>query len=128
TPETHPDIHFWTLKDYKAWIDTPKVQVADRGKEHYLKDKDGSEVSGKCLTEIQAVVCGAWAKLVNQKLAPQIWGKLSASGQHLFHSLMETSYPLFTYSEGHQKLEHLAQNLYCAWCINNLDKVCNWKK
>ncbi|KIK78624.1 hypothetical protein PAXRUDRAFT_163455, partial [Paxillus rubicundulus Ve08.2h10] len=73
-------------------------------------------------------VHGAWAKLVNWKLTPQVWGELSTSGQHLFHSLMETGYPLFTYAKGHWKLEHLAQNSYSAWHINHLDEGCNWKK
>ncbi|KAF8833177.1 hypothetical protein BDN67DRAFT_1059975 [Paxillus ammoniavirescens] len=128
TLETHPGIRFWTLKDYKAWIDTPEAQVMDRGKEPYLEDKDGNAVSGKRLAEIRAAVRGAWAELVNWKLAPQVWGELSASGQHLFHSLMETRYPLFTYAEGHWKLERLACNSYSAWRINHLDEECNWKK
>ncbi|KIK81518.1 hypothetical protein PAXRUDRAFT_94015, partial [Paxillus rubicundulus Ve08.2h10] len=59
----------------------------------YLEDKDGNAVSGKRLAEIRAAVHGAWAELVNRKLAPQVWGELSASGQHLSHSLMETRYP-----------------------------------
>ncbi|KAG1830788.1 hypothetical protein EV424DRAFT_1374497 [Suillus variegatus] len=58
---------------------------------------------------------------------PQSWGKVSASGRQLVHSLMEDTFPLFKFADNGWKLDFLATSSYPSWRRNNLDSDNNRK-
>ncbi|KAF8139719.1 hypothetical protein EV363DRAFT_1153041 [Boletus edulis] len=89
--------------------------------EIYLENENGDSISMKELTEIRTTVHSAWAELVNQRLAPQVWGQLAASGRQLFHSIVESKHPVLMYDNNHWKVKRLAQQSYSAWRWQHLD-------
>ncbi|KAG2337327.1 hypothetical protein BDR05DRAFT_993076 [Suillus weaverae] len=129
SPTTHPNVHFWEQVDFLKWYDTPAGQ--GRNSSHlnmaYLEDKNGHTVSSRTVKAIQRVLRGGWSELVTCKIAPQSWGKLSASGRQLIHIFMENEFPLFKLTNNGWKLDHLATTTYPAWRRNNLDANGYWK-
>ena len=109
------------------WLDSPGALGSRRSKMAYLEDENGEAVSSRTIKAIRRVLCGGWSELVNRKIAPQSWGKLSASGRQLIHSFMENEFPLFKFAKNGWKLDHLATSTYPAWRRSNLDGNCGWK-
>jgi hypothetical protein len=128
TPKTHPKVRWWTMGQFENWLKTPEAMATVCTTEPYLENENGDSISMKELTEIRTTVRSAWAKLVNRKLAPRVWGQLAASGKQLFHSIIESKHPILTYDNDHWKVEHLAQWSYSAWRRQHLDDEGNWKK
>lgn len=126
TCDSHLHIRFWMIRNYECWLDTSEVQIAQQGKEPYLKKETGESVSSEKLTNLHACLRSIWAELTNLKHTPQTWGELNASGGKLFHSHMDCAYPLFKCAKGHWKLEHLACSNYPAWQAHYINKDGNW--
>ncbi|OAX31796.1 hypothetical protein K503DRAFT_787613 [Rhizopogon vinicolor AM-OR11-026] len=124
---SHPNICFWEQLDFMKWLDSPGGLGSRHSKMAYIEDENGEAVSSRTIIAIRRVLRGGWSELVNCKIAPQSWGKLTASGRHLIHSFMENEFPLFKFAKNGWKLDHLATSTYPAWCRSNLDSNCNWK-
>lgn len=126
TPETHPNIKFWTASAYEDWLTTPEAQRAQRGKEPYLEEENGEPVSGAHLKSIRECVRSAWCELVRKNLAPSVWGELTAEGKNICHMYVEKCWPLFRCVEKGWKLERLARTSYSAWCRVRVDQDGHW--
>jgi hypothetical protein len=124
---SHPNIRFWEQLDFMKWLDSPGGLGSRRSKMAYIEDENGEAVSSRTIIAIRRVLRGGWSELVNRKIAPQSWGKLTASGRQLIHSFMENEFPLFKFAKNGWKLDHLATSTYPAWRRSNLDSNCNWK-
>jgi len=130
TRESHPKVRFWTYADYLSWRDSEtnsESQAGVRGKLDYLEEENGGAISNETLTNIRRTMRNAWSTLVNRKLAPRSWGRLDASGRHIFHTLVENAHPLFKLADNGWKLERLATSMYSAWRKNHIDEQGNWK-
>lgn len=109
------------------WLETASSRTADRGKLPYLEDADGDPVPETTIKAIRKLLRGGWSELLSRKMAPQSWGKVSASGRQLVHSLMEDTFPLFKFADNGWKLDFLATSSYPSWRRNNLDSDNNRK-
>ncbi|KAG1768398.1 hypothetical protein EDD22DRAFT_949601 [Suillus occidentalis] len=127
TRQLYPRISFWTQDDYMEWLETASSRTADRGKLPYLEDVDGAPVPETTIKAIRKLLRGGWCELLSRKMAPQSWGKVSASGRQLVHSLMEGTFPLFKFADNGWKLDYLATSSYPSWRRNNLDSDNNCK-
>ncbi|KAG1833179.1 hypothetical protein EV424DRAFT_1623364 [Suillus variegatus] len=127
THQLYPSISFWTQDDYMEWLETASSRTADRGKLPYLEDADGDPVPETTIKAIRKLLRGGWSELLSRKMAPQSWGKVSASGRQLVHSLMEDTFPLFKFADNGWKLDFLATSSYPSWHRNNLDSDNNRK-
>ncbi|KAF8121391.1 hypothetical protein EV363DRAFT_1406232 [Boletus edulis] len=108
TPNTHPKVRWWKAEQFENWLKTPEAMAMVRTTEPYLENENSDSISMKELTEIHTTVRSAWAELVNQRLAPRVWGQLAASGRQLFHSIVESKHPVLTYDNDHWKVKRLA--------------------
>ncbi|KAG1780967.1 hypothetical protein EV702DRAFT_1042653 [Suillus placidus] len=127
TRQLYPGISFWTQDNYMEWLETASSRTADRGKLPYLEDADGAPVPETTIKAISKLLRGGWSELLSRKMAPQSWGKVSASGRQLVHSLMEGTFPLFKFADNGWKLDYLATSSYPSWRRNNLDSDNNHK-
>jgi hypothetical protein len=109
------------------WLETASSRTADRGKLPYLEDADGAPVPETTIKAIRKLLRGGWSELLSRKMAPQSWGKVSASGRQQVHSLMEGTFPLFKFADNGWKLDYLATSSYPSWRRNNLDSDNNRK-
>ncbi|KAG1760016.1 hypothetical protein EDD22DRAFT_848810 [Suillus occidentalis] len=101
-------LHDSKLDNFIEWLDTASSQMTDRRKIPYLKDENGDPVPKKTVKAIRKLLCSGWSELLNQKLAPQPWGKATASARQLIHMLVENAYPLFKFADDGWKLDYLA--------------------
>ncbi|KAG1723999.1 hypothetical protein EDB19DRAFT_1915764 [Suillus lakei] len=127
TRQSYPSISFWTQDDYMEWLETASSRTADRGKLPYLEDADVDPVPETTIKAICKLLQGGWSELLSHKMAPQSWGKVSASGRQLIHSLMEDMFPLFKFADNSWKLDYLATSSYPSWRQNNLNSDNNRK-
>ncbi|KAG2057378.1 hypothetical protein BDR06DRAFT_1036132 [Suillus hirtellus] len=95
TRKQYPKIRFWSQDNFMSWLNTASSQTTDRGKIPYLKDENGDPVPENTVKAIRKLLWGGWSELLNQKIAPQSWGKATASARQLIHTLMEDAYPFF---------------------------------
>jgi hypothetical protein len=121
THEQYPKIRFWSQDNFIEWLDTASSQTTDRGKIPYLEDENRDPVREKTVKAIRKLLRGGWSELLNRKLAPQSWGKATASARQLIHTLVENAYPLFKFADDGWKLDYLATTLYPSWRRNSLD-------
>ncbi|KIJ59685.1 hypothetical protein HYDPIDRAFT_118174 [Hydnomerulius pinastri MD-312] len=126
TPETHPRIRFWKYDDFMNWLDTPAAQITSRGQLPYLEDTDGGSINESRVKIIRKTVRRGMSELVDNKLAPQTWGRLSASGHEKFRKVVETDHALFLFDADGWKLDHLASSMYPAWRKAHLNEKCEW--
>ncbi|KIK93747.1 hypothetical protein PAXRUDRAFT_144374, partial [Paxillus rubicundulus Ve08.2h10] len=118
---SHPKVQFWSHADYKAWKESPEYHASVRGTMPYLEDEDGQPISASELAEIRKTLRTGWHELVDRRLAPQSWGQLSASGCKIFHSLVESTHPIFKLGESGWKLNKLVTNDYASWKRTHID-------
>lgn len=119
--ETHPNVKFWDKSDYLKWQDSSEAQVANRGKLPYLEDDNGAPIPDAMVDAIRKTMRGAWSELLERKLAPMTWGKLTASGIQLMNSIMENAHPIFRLANNGWKLDYLAMSSYSSWRRNHLE-------
>ncbi|KIJ59938.1 hypothetical protein HYDPIDRAFT_69256, partial [Hydnomerulius pinastri MD-312] len=81
--------------------------VSKRPNVAYLEDENGKPVNVTTLKAIKKFVRIAWCELVHRQLAPKTWGKITMQGCQLFHSMVESTCPLFTFANNGWKLDHL---------------------
>ncbi|KAI5986399.1 hypothetical protein EDD15DRAFT_2200184 [Pisolithus albus] len=128
TPENYPSIRFWDREDWDKYLESPEGQTSKRGTMGYLEDKDGNPPSCETAKAIRKVLRGGWVELVDLKLAPPSWGRLSARGRRFIHGLMESAYPDFKFANNGWKLDYLASMMYPAWRKGSLDDNGKWKQ
>ncbi|KAI5992513.1 hypothetical protein EDD15DRAFT_2197084 [Pisolithus albus] len=128
TPTDYPSIRFWDREDWDKYLESPEGQTSRRGTMGYLEDKDGNPPSCKTAKAIRKVLQGGWVELVDLKLAPLSWGRLSARGRRFIHGLMESAYPDFKFANNGWKLDYLASTTYPAWRKASLDDNGKWKQ
>lgn len=121
TCQQYPKIRFWSQDNFMSWLDTASSQTTDRGKIPYLEDENGDPVPENTVKSIRKLLRGGWSELLNRKIAPQSWGKATASARQLIHTLMEDAYPIFKFADDGWKLDYLATTSYPSWRRNNLD-------
>ncbi|KAG1861625.1 hypothetical protein F4604DRAFT_1683978 [Suillus subluteus] len=121
TCKQYPKIRFWSQDNFMGWLDTASSQTTDRGKIPYLEDENRDPVPENTVKAIRKLLWGGWSELLNRKIAPQSWGKATASARQLIHTLMEDAYPLFKFADDGWKLDYLATTSYPSWRCNNLD-------
>ncbi|KIJ58222.1 hypothetical protein HYDPIDRAFT_75198, partial [Hydnomerulius pinastri MD-312] len=73
----------------------------------YLEDTNGGPLDVLKVKALRKTVRGALSNLVNAKLAPQTWGKLSSSGRDMFRNIVERAHPICRLDTDGWKLEHL---------------------
>ncbi|KIO01813.1 hypothetical protein M404DRAFT_28315 [Pisolithus tinctorius Marx 270] len=125
--EKHPAIHFWTKVDYDAFTLSPESQGLNRGKAPWLELENGDPLTSQQLSAVQTTLHSAWAELVQCKLAPPTWTKVSTSGKELVYKIMVKKHPLFALDNDGFKLEMLCVTDYPKWCKNHLTPTGEWK-
>ncbi|KAI6154772.1 hypothetical protein BKA82DRAFT_41403, partial [Pisolithus tinctorius] len=127
TCETHPLVNFWTQKDYKTWLESPKACLGNQGKYAFLKDENGKALPSETVKVIHKAVHAGWTELVNCSIALKTWGKASASACQTFHTILEHEFLIFKLAENGWKLEYLCTKTYSAWCKHHLNENGQWK-
>ncbi|KAG1894231.1 uncharacterized protein F5891DRAFT_985231 [Suillus fuscotomentosus] len=121
TRRQYPKIQFWSQDNFMSWLDTASSQTTDRGKIPYLEDENGDPVPENTVKAIRKPLQGGWSELLNQKIVPQSWGKVTDSARQLIHMLMEDAYQFFKFADDGWKLDYLATTSYPSWRRNDLD-------
>ncbi|KAI5991951.1 hypothetical protein EDD15DRAFT_2368719 [Pisolithus albus] len=124
----YPGLRFRVRSDYDSFAILPEAQSMDRGKAPWLEQENGNPVTPDQLKAIRASLRRAWAELVERKLAPPTWTKISASGKALVYKIMTKEYPLLGLDEDGFKLEMLCVNDYSGWRKNHLTPSGQWKE
>ncbi|KAI6032247.1 hypothetical protein BKA83DRAFT_18869 [Pisolithus microcarpus] len=126
--EEYPRLRFCVRSDYDSFTILPEAQSMDRGKAPWLEQANGNPITADQLRAIRASLRRAWAELVQHKLAPQTWTKISASGKSLIYKIMVKEHLLLGLDEDGFKLEMLCVNDYSGWHKNNLTPNGEWKE
>ncbi|KAI6023089.1 hypothetical protein BKA83DRAFT_4608279 [Pisolithus microcarpus] len=126
--EEYPGLCFRVRSDYDSFAILPEAQSMDHGKAPWLEQANGNLITADQLRAICASLRRAWAELVQHKLTPQTWTKISASGKSLVYKIMVKEHLLLGLDEDSFKLEMLCVNDYSGWCKNNLTPNGEWKE
>ncbi|KIK90678.1 hypothetical protein PAXRUDRAFT_35223 [Paxillus rubicundulus Ve08.2h10] len=118
--KAHSAIHFWDEIDFLEWAESPAFQVENQGKLPYLEQENGDPIPEETVHAMWKVLQGAWLELVQRKLAPLTWGKLSTTGWDLVHGLMEAAFPFLWFANNGWKT-------YSSWHGRHIDDNGNWK-
>ncbi|KIO06842.1 hypothetical protein M404DRAFT_24516 [Pisolithus tinctorius Marx 270] len=121
TRESHPNVRFWTKKDFDDWLESAEAEGSNRGIYAYLEDTNGNVPSSETLANMRKTLRGAWRELGQRNTAPETWGKASTSARQFVRSIMETTFPLFKFAENGWKLEYICTRGYPAWSKCYLD-------
>lgn len=125
--EKHPAVRFWTKVDYDAFTLSPESQGLDRGKAPWLELENGDPLTSQQLSAVRTTLRSAWAELVQRKLAPPTWTKVSTSDKELVYKIMVKKHPLFALDNDGFKLEMLCVTDYPKWRKNHLTPTGEWK-
>lgn len=128
TRESHPNVRFWTKKNFEDWLDSAEAQGSDRGIYAYLEDPNGNVPSSETLGNMRKTLRGAWRELGERNMAPETWGKASTSARQFVRSTMEMAFPLLKFAENGWKLEYICTRSYPAWSKRYLDESGNLKR
>ncbi|KAI5982186.1 hypothetical protein EDC04DRAFT_2616862 [Pisolithus marmoratus] len=126
--DTYPGLRFRVWSDYDSFAMSPEAQSMDCGKAPWLEQANGDPITADQLRAIHASLQRAWAELVQCKLAPQTWTKISASAKSLVYQIMIKEHPLLGLDEDGFKLEMLCVNDYSGWHKNHLTPNGEWKE
>ncbi|KAI5999042.1 hypothetical protein EDC04DRAFT_3147363 [Pisolithus marmoratus] len=126
--DAYPGLRFRVRSDYDSFATSPEAQSMDRGKAPWLEQANGDPITADQLRAIRASLRRAWAELVQCKLAPQTWTKISASAKSLVYQIMIKEHPLLGLDEDGFKLEMLCVNDYSGWRKNHLTPNGEWKE
>ncbi|KAI6009290.1 hypothetical protein PISMIDRAFT_8765 [Pisolithus microcarpus 441] len=126
--EEYPGLRFRVQSDYESFAILPEAQSMDHGKAPWLEQANGNPITADQLKGIRASLRRAWAELVQRKLAPQTWTKISASAKSLIYKIMVKEHPLVGLDEDGFKLEMLCVNDYSGWRKNHLTPNGEWKE
>ncbi|KAI6016304.1 hypothetical protein BKA83DRAFT_4497931 [Pisolithus microcarpus] len=99
--ELHPNVHFWTKKNFEDWLDSAEAQGSDRRIYAYLEDPNGNVPSSEMLRNMQKTLRGAWREL---------------------------AFPLLKFAENGWKLEYICTRSYPTWSKRYLDESGNLKR
>lgn len=100
----------------------------DHGKAPWLEQPNGDRITPDQLRAIRASLRRAWAELVQRKIAPQTWTKISASAKALVYKIMVKGHPLIGLDGDGFKLDMLCVNDYSGWRKNHLGLNSEWKE
>ncbi|KAL4066232.1 hypothetical protein V8B97DRAFT_1874789 [Scleroderma yunnanense] len=125
--EEYPKIHFWSKLDYEAFVLLPVAQALNCGKVPWLEQENGDPVTPKQLKAIWVSLCGAWVELIQWKVTPQTWTRISASMKQLVIKIMVKDHLLLLLDNNGFKLEMPCVNDYLGWCKNHLTSSGEWK-
>lgn len=125
--EEYPGLRFQVRSDYDSFATSPEAQSMDRGKAPWLEQANGDPITADQLRAIRASLRCSWAELVQRKIAPPTWTKISTSAKCLVYKLMVKEHPLLGLDEDGFKLEMLCVNDYSGWRKNHLTLNGKWK-
>ncbi|KAI6032559.1 hypothetical protein EDC04DRAFT_3142373 [Pisolithus marmoratus] len=126
--DAYPGLRNRVQSDYDSFTTLPEAQSMDRGKAPWLEQANGDPITADQLRAIRASLRRAWAELVQCKLAPQTWTKISTSAKSLIYQIMIKEHPLLGLDEDSFKLEMLCVNDYSGWRKNHLTPNGEWKE
>ncbi|KAI5988315.1 hypothetical protein EDC04DRAFT_2614546 [Pisolithus marmoratus] len=126
--DKYPGLHFQVWSDYDSFAMSPEAQSMDCGKAPWLEQANGNLITANQLRPICASLQHAWAELVQCKLAPQTWTKISTMVKSLVYKIMVKEHPLLGLNKDGFKLEMLCVNNYSGWCKNHLTLDGEWKE
>ncbi|KAI6142123.1 hypothetical protein BKA82DRAFT_9995 [Pisolithus tinctorius] len=126
--EEYPGLCFWVRSDYNSFAMSAEAQSMDHGKAPWLEQLNGDRIMPDQLRAICASLRRTWAELVQRKIAPQTWTKISASAKALVYKIMVKEHPLIGLDGDGFKLEMLCVNDYSGWQKNHLGLNGKWKE
>ncbi|KAL4065032.1 hypothetical protein V8B97DRAFT_2025816 [Scleroderma yunnanense] len=120
--ETHPNMHFWTKKNFNDWLDSTEAEESDCRIYAYLEEESGKVPSSEMLANIHRSLHAGWRELTQSNMALETWGKASIKAHQFLRFTMEKAFPLFKFTENRWKLKYICTKMYPAWSKCYLDK------